>query len=60
MGNKMEQRLVTVYEVVQMLKINRKELYLLVKKNKFPKPIIISTRKWRWRITDIDIWVKNL
>ena len=56
----MEQRLVTVYEVEKMLKINRKEIYALVKKNNFPKPIVIALRKWRWRLIDIDNWINNL
>lgn len=51
--------LVTTYELVNKLKINRHKIYDLIKLGKFPKPLNIGCNKHRWDIKDIETWIQE-
>ena len=47
-------------ELCKLVKINKDDIYRLVRENRFPKPLPISARKWRWLVSDIEDWIVEL
>lgn len=50
-------QLVTINDLKKMLKVDARHIYRLVKLNKFPQPLAVSPRKFRWLLTDIENWL---
>lgn len=53
-------QLLTMKEVVTLLKIDRRQIVSLIKSDKFPKPVDISFKKFRWKESDILKWIEEL
>ncbi len=51
-------RLLRAAEVKSMCSISNATLYKGINEGTFPKPIKISDRSVRWRLTDIDSWLE--
>lgn len=52
--------LLTRPQVEERMNFSTSHLYSLVRKGAFPKPLKISRRCVRWRVTDIDDYLKRL
>jgi predicted DNA-binding transcriptional regulator AlpA len=55
-------QLLTIHDVVKLLKIERHTIYRLVKISKFPQPIIIHDKgkRYRWDESDIINWINHI
>lgn len=51
--------LIAMRELAKALKLDRNAIYEMIKKNKFPQPLKISPRKFRWIASDVEKWVFN-
>jgi len=43
--------------VVQLVGLSRSTIYLLIQKNKFPKPVLLSERAVGWKQSEIEAWL---
>ncbi len=46
-------------EVMKLVALSRSTVYLLIKKNAFPKQVKLSTRAVAWRQYDIETWIES-
>lgn len=51
-----EEQFLTVKEVSQRLSIGRSTVWAWAYDDKFPKPVRLSSRCTRWRLSDIISW----
>ena len=51
--------LMTVSDVCQFLKVDRKTLYVLRFSDLFPKPLKLSERSLRWRSDEVLTWLER-
>lgn len=54
----------TVRDLVEMLKIDRRQIYKMIKDNAFPQPLIFTHKstgnhKFRWLRKDVDNWLES-
>lgn len=54
------QNFLRITQVMEKTGIARSTLWMMVKENKFPKPIKISQRITVWKETDIDNWIEEI
>ncbi len=52
-------RLLKLKEVEEMIGFKKDFIYLRIKKQQFPKPIIFD-RASRWKLSDIQRWINEL
>ena len=48
------------YEVERLTSLHKSSIYRLMKEDKFPKPLRLSTMRVAWRLADIEDWVNSL
>ena len=48
------------HEVERITSLRKTTIYRLMKQDKFPKPLRISSMRVAWRTTDIQAWVESL
>lgn len=51
-------RLIRMRELRSVVGLGHSQIYLLVAKNKFPRPVHISERAVGWRSDDIAEWIE--
>jgi predicted DNA-binding transcriptional regulator AlpA len=54
------QQLLKAEEVAEMLRISMRMFWNLSKQQHFPRPIRISSRCARWRLTDMEAYLDSL
>jgi prophage regulatory protein len=54
----MEERLLTRPQVEFLAGVSRSTIYAWMQRGEFPRPVKLGTRLVRWRLSDIDAWVK--
>jgi len=54
-----EDRLITDKEVARLLGASRSWPWKLVRDGKFPKPIKLSARCTRWRLSSVQAWMAD-
>lgn len=52
-------RLITDREVAHLLGASRSWPWKLARDGKFPKPILLSARCTRWRLSEVRIWMAD-
>ena len=52
-------QLIRIRELCKLVCISRSNIYLLMSKNLFPKPIQIGPRSVAWVCADINKWVEG-
>ncbi len=55
----METKLIRVGKVVEMTGIPKSSLYLKIKKNEFPKPVMTGVRTRAWRMDSVIDWINS-
>ena len=53
------QELLKINEVIKITHLKRSTIYTYLKKNEFPKPLKMSLRVTRWKLSDIQEWLEN-
>ena len=53
-------QIVTFLELTKILKMNKDSIRKLIKSGEFPKPLNMGTKKLRWLLSDVEIWIKGL
>lgn len=48
------------HEVERLTSLRKTTIYRLMKQDKFPKPLRISSMRVAWRLKDIEAWVESL
>lgn len=49
--------LIKLKEVLRITSLSRSNLYALIQKNKFPKPLKLSERSSAWLKFEVDDWI---
>lgn len=56
-------QVVTIKNLIEILKIGEKGIYQLIKEEDFPRPLIFvnknKTHKYRWLEKDINAWLET-
>jgi len=55
---KLEERLLTISEVVKIVGFKKSTIYKFIKKGKFPKQVKIG-KSSRWKLSDINKWLEQ-
>ncbi len=55
----MDKELLTVKDIMVMLKCCRATIYNHLSKGLFPKPIYISSKMLRWKKSVVEKWIKS-
>lgn len=48
------------HEVERITSLRKTTIYRLMKEDKFPKPLRISSMRVAWRLKDIEEWIESL
>lgn len=56
----LDEQFLTVKEVCQRLSIGKSTVWAWSMENKFPKPVRLSTRCTRWRLSEIVLWERDM
>ena len=51
--------LLTRREVEALVKLSRTRIYILMKENRFPRPIRVGMKAVRWRSEDLESWLAS-
>jgi len=49
----------TRHEIEKLLKISRTTIYRWLKEGQFPTPVRFGANMVRWKVTDIEVWMKE-
>lgn len=60
MAHPAKDRLLTIFEVIEIVKLSRSSIYALMKRGTFPKNRKASLSASRWVSTEIDSWIAGL
>ena len=52
-------RLIRLKELIKIIGLARSTVYLLLSKNKFPKPIKLTEKTIVWRLSEIEKWIEE-
>ncbi len=55
--DRVDEKLVRLPRLLERVPFCRSQLYALIAKGKFPKPVKIGERAVAWRSTEIDAWI---
>lgn len=58
--NVLDEQFLSVKEVCQRLSIGKSTVWAWSMENKFPKPVRLSSRCTRWRLSDIVSWEQDM
>jgi len=59
MGLNMNDSLVTYKDIQKTLKLSKNTIFRMVKKQAFPAPIRLNHKIVRWKMSDIQTWIKS-
>ena len=57
---KIEHKLLSLKQVVEMVCLSKSTIYRWMDVGKFPKPVSLGGKSVRWRTVDIQEWMKEL
>ena len=52
-------RLLKLGEVLEMVQVSRSTLYVMMARNRFPRPVRVHERCVRWRESEVLEWVAS-
>jgi prophage regulatory protein len=55
----MQERMLNVKEVAKMLGVSKSTVYNLINEGKLPRPILITERLRRWKLSDILNYIEK-
>ena len=58
--NTLSERLLPLREVVELTGLSKRSLYRLGGKGQFPHPVKVGPRASRWRLSEIQAWLRTL
>ena len=56
----LDEQFLTVKEVCQRLSIGKSTVWAWSMENRFPKPVLLSARCTRWRLSEIVVWERDM
>lgn len=56
----LDEQYLTVKEVCQRLSIGKSTVWAWSTENRFPKPVRLSSRCTRWRLSEIVVWERDM
>lgn len=53
----MSERVLSLAEVVETVRLKKSTIYVAIRQNTFPLPIRCGTRAMGWKLSDIENWI---
>tara|TARA_S200002703_G_scaffold25249_1_gene21799 strand:- start:386 stop:724 length:339 start_codon:yes stop_codon:yes gene_type:complete len=57
---KIEQKLLTLKQVIEIVSLSKSTIYRWIESGRFPKPLNIGGNSVRWKTSDVHDWIEGL